>query len=55
MKHQLVNPTELAYAAEHACGAPYPLMPAILPARNDGRETKPGEIKRLWAAYLRKR
>ena len=55
MSKQLVNVTELAFAAEHACGPPYTLRAAILPARKDGRPTKPGEVARLWAAYFKDR
>ena len=40
MSKQLVNVTELAFAAEHACGPPYTLRAAILPARKDGRDRK---------------
>ena len=55
MKVLFINPTELAYAAEEVCGKPHHLRPLVMQGRNDGRPTKPQEIARMWAAYLKKR
>lgn len=52
---RVIQSTEIAYAAEEACGRPYSLRPIIVPARNDGRETKLGEVARMWQSYLRLR
>ncbi len=55
MKPQILNPPEIAYAAEEAFGGGYHLRPIIAPARNDGRSTKASEVKRMWVAFFKRK
>lgn len=52
MKPIVIHPTEVARAAERACGQPN-RRPILVEARNDGRETKAGEVKRMWATFAK--
>jgi hypothetical protein len=46
-----LNPTEIAYAAEEACGAPYRLKPIITDVTK--AEATPRALALLWRQFLR--
>jgi hypothetical protein len=46
-----LNPTEIAYAAEEACGPPYRLKPIIADAPK--AEATPQALAGLWRQFIR--